>query len=112
MYKTGNAPKGMGFKGYPTEEIRRRSRLSAQMRCRYGIGIEDYEEMIIKQNNKCAICKTELVKPHIDHCHKTKKVRALLCINCNLTLGALERFGVENVQKLIDYHYEWHKKHK
>jgi hypothetical protein len=61
----------------------------------YGIDINQYNELLVNQNNKCAICRTD--KParfgrisksfHVDHDHKTKKVRGLLCSSCNQGLG-------------------------
>lgn len=62
----------------------------------YGISIEDYNLMVIKQHNKCAICgntetattRTGEIRPlAVDHCHTTGIIRALLCNNCNLILG-------------------------
>lgn len=44
------------------------------------------DELIKKQNGKCAICDKE-VKLMVDHCHISNKVRGLLCKNCNLGLG-------------------------
>jgi hypothetical protein len=54
--------------------------------------------MLEKQKGACAICKcteqnvdVRTGKPYelaIDHCHKTGKVRALLCTFCNVGLGA------------------------
>jgi|WetSurSiteA1Bulk_404760.scaffolds.fasta_scaffold00513_8 hypothetical protein len=41
-------------------------------------------------NAKCEICGTKKFNghgPHIDHDHKTKKFRGILCINCNVLLG-------------------------
>jgi hypothetical protein len=47
--------------------------------------------MLQQQNGLCAICKkTETGKTSnlcVDHCHKTGKVRGLLCNNCNKGLG-------------------------
>lgn len=46
---------------------------------------------LIKQKYKCAICKNQFngdtYKPNIDHNHITKKIRGLLCKNCNFLLG-------------------------
>ena len=56
---------------------------------RYGIMEFDYEQLAQKQNNKCAICgiKPETKRLDLDHCHTTKKIRGLLCNNCNRGLG-------------------------
>lgn len=57
----------------------------------YGLSLEDYEKMGIRQGLRCGICnksqtenKTKLC---VDHCHKTGKIRALLCHDCNVGLG-------------------------
>ena len=57
---------------------------------RYGITQEQFEQMLIDQNNKCKICSIEFKSTkytHIDHCHDTNRVRGLLCNDCNLALG-------------------------
>jgi hypothetical protein len=58
----------------------------------YGINIDQYNEMLKKQKNKCAICHNEF-KPmkntHVDHNHITGKVRGLLCTKCNSSIGYL-----------------------
>jgi uncharacterized protein YlaI len=45
----------------------------------------------VKQKGCCAICgkhQTILNKTlNVDHCHKTGKIRGLLCTNCNHGLG-------------------------
>lgn len=56
------------------------------LRKSYGISLDDYNQMARKQRKRCAICRR--IKPlHVDHCHKTKRVRGLLCFGCNVTLG-------------------------
>ena len=63
----------------------------------YGITAEEYDAKVILQGNKCAICgkhetrinsRTQKLQTlSVDHCHKTKKNRDLLCNNCNRALG-------------------------
>lgn len=64
---------------------------------KYGITFEDYDAMIKKQKGLCAICRKpstkidcrlkKIQRLHVDHCHKTKKVRGLLCNKCNQGIG-------------------------
>lgn len=58
---------------------------------RYGITENDYLEMLKSQDNKCLGCfldfRTYTKLPHIDHDHRTKLVRGLLCHQCNMVLG-------------------------
>ncbi len=59
------------------------------LRRRYGITLEQFDAMVKKQNRKCGICFA--VKPlSVDHCHKTGKIRKLLCRSCNSRLGWFE----------------------
>lgn len=62
-----------------------------KLKKKYGITIEDYKKMVLAQDNLCAICGSNSDKKslHVDHCHKTGKVRELLCARCNTTLGRL-----------------------
>lgn len=58
----------------------------------FGLSLEEYEDMILLQGNKCKICKKPFGKkkgdrPRVDHDHKTGKVRGLLCVQCNTCLG-------------------------
>jgi hypothetical protein len=56
----------------------------------YGITLEEFENLKIIQNNKCAICLNDFknsIDTCVDHCHTTKKVRGLLCNHCNRALG-------------------------
>jgi len=59
-----------------------------QLKSRYGISNADHLLMLRLQDNKCAICKEPFKSsPHVDHCHRTGKVRGLLCPGCNHGLG-------------------------
>ncbi len=56
---------------------------------KYGISVSDYEQMLSRQDGACAVCK--ITSPgglkgthfHVDHCHRSNKVRGLLCLGCN-----------------------------
>jgi hypothetical protein len=53
---------------------------------RYGIGAADVDRMIAEQSGICPIC---LKRPavHVDHDHRSGKVRAIVCEMCNGGLG-------------------------
>lgn len=53
----------------------------------YGISVFQYMKMYEDQSGVCVICKRHEDKLVVDHDHKTKKVRALLCSSCNSGLG-------------------------
>lgn len=61
----------------------------------YGLSKAAHTKMLADQKGLCAICerpevsryKGTLVRLSVDHCHKTGKVRGLLCHRCNTTLG-------------------------
>ncbi len=67
---------------------------------KYGVTKEFLIKLYEKQQGKCAICN-EIPQSerglHVDHCHKTNKVRGLLCHGCNTGIGALK----ENVNVLL-----------
>jgi hypothetical protein len=71
-----------------------------------GITLEQYDEMFLKQEGKCAICGTHQSKLKltlaVDHNHITNKVRGLLCNTCNRGIGYLHD-DIELLQKSIDY---------
>ena len=67
-----------------------------KLRKTFGITLEQYREMSRIQNHTCAICKQpETAREHrgklrdlsVDHCHKTGRVRGLLCKEHNMMLG-------------------------
>lgn len=65
----------------------------ARLKSLYGIGAKERDEMLAHQGHRCAICGGSDPKGrgwHIDHCHKSGKVRAILCTPCNVFLGRVE----------------------
>ena len=63
------------------------------LRRKYGIGIAEYEHMLLAQRGVCAICAEPEPVPGVrlavDHDHATGSVRGLLCSLCNRTLGLM-----------------------
>lgn len=67
---------------------------------KYGVTPEEYDAMAEAQGQVCAICRNPETrinpKTHapqalaVDHCHKSKKVRGLLCWQCNTGLGKVK----------------------
>ena len=60
---------------------------------RYFRHSDRFREMLDDQGGKCAICETQCATERelaVDHCHKTGKIRGLLCMRCNTALGAFK----------------------
>jgi hypothetical protein len=76
----------------PTEEYLRH-RENNRLKRNFGITLEDYEAMAEMQEHRCQICgvrdsgRAGAEKFAVDHCHKTMKIRGLLCSRCNQALG-------------------------
>lgn len=64
---------------------------SSYIKNRHGLVLEEYEKMILDQGCECFLCQEELELSgsgtHLDHSHKTGKLRKMLCTNCNRGLG-------------------------
>jgi hypothetical protein len=65
---------------------------------KYGLTVEQFNELFERQRGGCSLCGMPIVREshradsaQVDHCHKTGKVRGLLCTSCNLTLGHVEK---------------------
>lgn len=79
---------------YSREYMKTTHRLNARrahLRSTFGLTIEEWNAMLIKQEMKCLLCLrhvSELKQPMcVDHDHDTKKIRGLLCRQCNSALG-------------------------
>ena len=85
---------------------------------KYGITSQEYDEMLLAQDNACAICKKPetrknqygVVRLAVDHCHDTGKNRGLLCMSCNRSLGMLNE-NIATLEAMIEY-IEKHKNEK
>ena len=60
----------------------------------YGISLVQYNELLVKQDYRCAMCKRHVSelprKLAVDRNHQTGIVRGLLCTKCNAHLGIYE----------------------
>ncbi|MFI9806984.1 endonuclease VII domain-containing protein [Streptomyces sp. NPDC052301] len=54
----------------------------------YGLTEAERDAMVAAQRGLCVIC-LNAPAVHVDHCHKTGKVRGVLCFNCNSAIGKL-----------------------
>lgn len=87
-----------------------------KLKTRYGLSLDDDEKMLIDQNGVCAICNeketvidfryNKLRRLSIDHCHKTGKVRSLLCSRCNTVIGLIKEsdFIINNIKNYLEKH--------
>jgi hypothetical protein len=96
MEDVPRATKGSGRHSYGKPCHNARGRDTAQrlhggtrehhLRRRYGIGEKAFQELLAEQGGVCAICGTPDPQ-HLDHDHRTGRVRGILCFNCNGGLG-------------------------
>jgi hypothetical protein len=89
------------FKSYRQSDKWRESNKLSKIKGRYGLDQQEYQHMVKASGGCCSICgdKTKLV---VDHCHKTLKVRGLICTHCNHGLGKFMD-SPERLQKAAEY---------
>ncbi len=82
---------------------------AGQLRRDFGISLDKWKEMQTEQKGLCKICKqppsgkTKMGQVlHVDHDHKTGRIRGLLCHFCNHLLGN-SKDNIEILKEAIDY---------
>lgn len=62
---------------------------SEHLRRKFGLTLDEYENLLRRQGGRCAVCGRRPGKAslHVDHDHKTGDIRGLLCFRCNGGLG-------------------------
>lgn len=110
-WKASNREKVRGWNREYSARIRRENPVKshawerrARLKREYGVTPEWFDAQVISQNNQCEICGGPPPAKgfSIDHCHLTKRVRALLCSGCNTALHKMER-NIEWVRKAEAY---------
>jgi len=92
----------------------------------FGISLDDYSSMLEAQRGVCAICKNPETAIHksktvdgyvskvrrlaVDHCHKTGKIRGLLCGECNKSIGGFKE-NEDYLFSAIEYLEKYRKLH-
>jgi hypothetical protein len=89
--------------GYCSRECKEAARKASgrmrasHLRKKFGITVEDYDRILEAQGGGCAICDNSVNRNspsrlymHIDHDHKTGRIRGVLCDRCNQAIGHFE----------------------
>ena len=94
-----------GIKNIPTHSGKNVYSTTTKLK-QYNIDNDYFNKLFETQKGKCAICGIHQLKLKralsIDHCHKTGKVRGLLCSKCNTGIGMLQD-NTEFLKNAIDY---------
>jgi hypothetical protein len=66
-----------------------KKRRAEVIQVKWGLTTKMYQAMSKSQKHRCAICGCKKNGKHfaVDHCHKTEKIRGLLCSSCNLAIS-------------------------
>lgn len=90
--------------GRSKEDSRSPAAVSARLKYRFGITLDEYNAILVSQNGGCAICGQPpgVKRLHVDHDHATGKVRGVLCGPCNHALG-LMKDDPERLRKAATY---------
>jgi hypothetical protein len=87
-------------------ESRKEENKENQLKIKFGINLDNYNNMLEKQNHCCNICglhKSNFTRQlAVDHCHTTGKIRGLLCVSCNNGLGRFKD-NINYLQSAINY---------
>lgn len=92
-------------KSLNSKERSAKRRLRTNLLKNYNINADQYDSILKEQNEVCAICQKEELCNRllaVDHCHTTKKVRGLLCTNCNMAIGKFQD-NIEYLKRAVEY---------
>lgn len=85
---------------------RSQSQKAYLLKSKYGITLEERDDLLAKQGGVCAVCSSPNSSSkndwHVDHCHGTGKIRGILCHPCNTALGLIKD-NTYILRKLAEY---------
>jgi Autographiviridae endonuclease VII len=85
---------------------RRLNVMKYRYKIKYGITIEQRDQLFRGQGSRCGCCGSLDGGPAygwaVDHCHATGKVRGVVCSSCNTMLG-FAKDSAERLQAGINY---------
>ncbi len=78
------------------------------LRNKYGMTPAEWDALFESQGRRCALCKTDTPGSKkgwsTDHCHKTQRVRGILCPRCNIAIGWLEGLALTSALEYLSDH--------
>src|SRR3546814_5310518 len=84
--------------------LRKRKKRDSDLRRKYGITIEQYDELLKKQGGGCGLCgktpEEEGKSLAVDHNHVTNEIRGVLCSYCNHRIIGRHRRSEEHTSEL------------
>jgi hypothetical protein len=92
-YEDRRAAQPEVFAAYAARAREKARELGRYALYRHGLSLEQRKEIFDRQGGTCALCPRSLVDyahVHVDHDHRTDKIRGLLCGGCNAKLGWYE----------------------
>lgn len=80
------------------------ARRDQQRACRLGVSVDEVRQVIARAAGKCEACGKDITHKGltIDHCHRTGKIRGVLCRFCNALEGMLNK-QIERVAQVMVY---------
>ena len=90
FYKRSGRPCGVQSKCKQCQNSKRASYYKPHeyAKRKFKLTEEDYNTLM--EHTNCQLCGVYMDKKCIDHDHKTKKIRGVLCNNCNTALGLFD----------------------
>lgn len=103
--KTASSQNARARRWYSENKDRAKaSQRNNHLKRKFGITSDQYDEMLRSQFGSCRLCDRIFdTNLHVDHDHKTGKIRGLLCLKCNITVGYYETGFMPSEKQIQEY---------